>query len=367
MINSLYVHIPFCIKKCLYCDFNSYTSNELQDIYIDSLINEIKKIRSKKFETIFVGGGTPTILSLNNLNKLLKVLRKFNPVEYTFESNPGTITEKNLNLLKENGVNRLSIGLQAWQDSLLMKLGRVHSLNDFLDGYAAARRAGFNNVNIDLMFGVPDQRMEDWIETIKNVIAINPEHVSCYSLIIEEGTPFKRLYDENKLNLVDEDIERDMYHFAIKELKKAGYKHYEISNFSKKGFECKHNITYWNLNEYLGVGAGAHSYVDNKRFSNIKNLTQYINGAKENNIIEECSKQTYNDLLSEYMFLGLRMMEGICKKDFEKKFGESIEKIYGNEITKLIQKGLITNDISNIKLTPKGIDFSNQVFVEFLK
>jgi oxygen-independent coproporphyrinogen-3 oxidase len=351
----------------LYCDFNSYSNNELQDAYTDELINEIEKIDAKKFETIFVGGGTPTILSVNNLNKLLKVLRKFNPDEYTFESNPGTITEKNLSLLIESGVNRLSIGLQAWQDSLLIKLGRIHNLNDFLEGYAAARRVGFNNINIDLMFGIPDQSMEDWVETVKNVIAINPEHVSCYSLIIEEGTPFKRLYDENKLNLVDEDIERDMYHFAINELKKAGYQHYEISNFSKKGFECKHNITYWNLNEYLGVGAGAHSYVDNKRFYNIKNLTQYIKGAGENNIIEECSKQTYNDLLSEYMFLGLRMIEGICKKDFKKKFGESIEKIYGNEITNLIQKGLITDDNKYIKLTPKGIDFSNQVFVEFLK
>lgn len=367
MINSLYVHIPFCIKKCLYCDFNSYSNNELQDIYTNSLINEIEKINEESFETIFVGGGTPTILSLKNLKKILEALSKFHAIEYTFESNPGTITENNLNLLREYGVNRLSIGLQAWQDHLLTGLGRVHSLHDFLEGYEAARRAGFNNINIDLMFGIPDQGMEDWMESIDKVIEINPEHISCYSLIIEDGTPFKKLYDENKLNIVEEDIERDMYHYAINKLKQAGYLHYEISNFSKIGFECKHNITYWTLEEYLGAGAGAHSFVNNKRFSNFKSLSQYINGVRENNIIEECTFQRHNDLLSEYMFLGLRMMEGISKNHFKMKFGEDIESIYSNEISGLIQKGLIIENGNKIMLTPMGIDFSNQVFVEFIK
>ncbi|MDF2674851.1 MAG: oxygen-independent coproporphyrinogen oxidase, partial [Clostridiales bacterium] len=243
----------------------------------------------------------------------------------------------------------------------------IHSLNDFLESYKAARRVGFNNINIDLMFGIPDQNMEDWSETIKKVIEINPEHISCYSLIIEDGTPFKKLYEENKLNLVAEDTERDMYHFAINKLKQAGYLHYEISNFSRIGFECKHNITYWRLKDYLGVGAGAHSFVNNKRFSNFKNLSQYINGVRENNIIEESTIQRQNDLLSEYMFLGLRMIEGISKKDFKKRFGEDIKIIYGNEIRDLIQKGLINENKNDIVLTPKGIDFSNQVFVEFLK
>jgi oxygen-independent coproporphyrinogen-3 oxidase len=367
MIKSLYVHIPFCIRKCLYCDFNSCSNNELQDGYIDELVNEIQRIDIKNFETIFVGGGTPTILSLINLKKVLEALQKFNAAEYTFESNPGTINERNLSLLKEYGVNRLSIGLQAWQDSLLMKLGRIHNINDFLEGYNIARKVGFNNINVDLMFGIPDQRMEDWVETIRNVIEINPEHISCYGLIIEEGTPFKRLYDEDRLNLVEEDIERDMYHYAINELKQAGYEHYEISNFSKKGFECKHNITYWKLDEYLGVGAGSHSFINNKRFSNLKNIQKYINGVRENNIIEETSNVLQNDLLSEYMFLGLRMMDGISKMDFKKRFGENIEIIYGNEISDLIRKGLLIENNNNIKLSEKGIDFSNQVFVEFLK
>lgn len=367
MIKSLYVHIPFCIKKCSYCDFNSYSNSELQDEYINGLVREIEKINVNNFETIFVGGGTPTILSFNNLNKLLKALGRFTPSEFTFESNPGTITEDNLILLREHNVNRLSIGLQAWQDSLLMKLGRIHSLSDFLEGYSAARKAGFKNINIDLMFGIPDQSMEDWVETIKNIIDVNPEHLSCYSLIIEEGTPFKRLYDENKLNLVDDDIERDMYHYAINELKKAGYEHYEISNFSKKGFECNHNITYWKMDEYLGAGAGAHSFVQDKRFYNIKSPGMYIRGVRENNIIEECNTESKNDLMSEYMFLGLRMMEGIDKAEFKKRFGYDIESIYGKEIISLIEEGLIIENDSHIKLTPIGIDFSNQVFVEFLK
>lgn len=367
MIKSLYVHIPFCIKKCLYCDFNSCSNNELQDEYVDKLILEIKKLNIRKFETIFVGGGTPTILSLNNTEKLLRTLKIFNADEFTFESNPGTITENKIVLLRKYGVNRLSIGLQAWQDPLLRKLGRIHSLQDFMESYALARSAGFNNINVDLMFGIPDQSMEDWVETIENTIKINPEHISCYSLIIEEGTPYKKLYEENKLNLADEDTERDMYHYAINELKKAGYKHYEISNFSKKGYECKHNITYWRLDEYLGVGAGAYSFANNKRFSNIKNPSQYIKCLGENNIIEENTNEKLNDLLSEYMFLGLRMMEGISKRDFKQRFSKDIEEIYGKEISSLKNRELIIEDRGRIKLTPKGIDFSNQVFIEFLK
>lgn len=367
MIKSLYVHIPFCIKKCLYCDFNSSSNNELQDEYINKLITEIQRLNVNEFKTIFVGGGTPTILSIPNMEKLLKELNRFNADEFTFESNPGTINEEKLQLLKKYGVNRLSIGLQAWQNPLLERLGRIHNLDDFLEGYTAARKVGFNNINIDLMFGIPDQSMDNWKETIKNVIEINPEHISCYSLIIEEGTPFKLLYDENKLNLVDEDTERDMYHYCIDTLKKAGYKHYEISNFSKIGFECAHNITYWKLDEYLGVGAGSHSFVNNKRFSNIRNISEYINGVSENNIIEESSHESYNDLISEYMFLGLRMMDGISKSDFRKRFGEPIEKIYGKEISSMIQKGLLTQSNDRLQLTQLGIDLSNQVFVSFLK
>lgn len=367
MIKSLYVHIPFCIKKCSYCDFNSYSNSELQDEYVDGLIDEIENIHVNNFETIFVGGGTPTILSLSNLNKLLKALKRFTPYEYTFESNPGTLAEDNLVLLKDYGVNRLSIGLQAWQDPLLMKLGRIHKLQDFLDSYALARSIGFKNINVDLMFGIPDQSMKDWTLTVEKVIKINPEHISCYSLIIEEGTPYKKLYDENRLNLVDEDTERDMYHYVIDRLKKAGYKHYEISNFSREGYECMHNITYWKLDEYLGVGAGAHSFLNNKRFYNIKNPRQYINGVHENNIIEECNDEGYIDLVAEYMFLGLRMMEGINKNEFKKRFGKDIKAIYEKEISSLKQRGLIIENESNIKLTQRGIDFSNQVYVEFLK
>lgn len=370
MIKSLYVHIPFCIRKCSYCDFNSYSysNNSIQDRYIDGLVKEIDKININSFETVFVGGGTPTILSLENLNRLLKALARLKPREYTFESNPGTINEANLKLMKAYGVNRLSIGLQAWQDSLLNKLGRIHNIKDFLEGYELARKLGFNNINVDLMFGIPHQKMKDWTQTIENIIGINPEHISCYSLIIEEGTPFKKLYEENRLKLPNEDTERDMYHYAIERLKKAGYIQYEISNFSRKGFECLHNITYWKMNEYLGVGAGAHSFIHNKRFYNIKNPEQYINGVyDDNNNIDECIEETLSDLMSEFMFLGLRMLEGISKEDFRMRYCQDIKEIYGKEIISLKEMRLLNEDNSNIWLTPKGIDFSNQVFVEFLK
>jgi oxygen-independent coproporphyrinogen-3 oxidase len=366
MIKSLYVHIPFCLKKCLYCDFNSYANIELQDSYIDALIKEIGRIKINKFETVFIGGGTPTILSIKNLEKLMKAINKFDYGEYTFESNPGTINENTLKLMHEYGANRLSIGLQAWQNRLLKGLGRIHSIDDFLIGYETARKVGFKNINVDLMFGIPDQTMEDWVETIDNVIRIKPDHISCYSLIIEEGTPFYELYNNNKLNLVEEEIERDMYHYAISSLQSAGYDHYEISNFAKPGFECRHNITYWKQYEYIGVGAGAHSFLGGKRFHNSSGIKLYIKGIEENNITEDEITLTLNDEISEYMFLGLRMMEGISRNEFKEKFNTTIDAVYNEEISDLVRKVLLLDDGENIKLTDKGIDFSNQVFVQLL-
>jgi oxygen-independent coproporphyrinogen-3 oxidase len=334
---------------------------------MEALIKEIKQIEINKFETIFVGGGTPTILSIKNLEKLLKTLNRFDYGEYTFESNPGTINKDNLQLMNDNGVNRLSVGLQAWQNNLLKGLGRIHSINDFLTGFETARKVGFKNINVDLMFGIPNQRMEDWIETVGNVAAINPEHLSCYSLIVEEGTPFHELYSENKLNLVEEELERYMYHYAIDTLITSGYEHYEISNFTKPGFECRHNITYWKQDEYIGVGAGAHSFIDRKRFHNCRAVKQYIKGIEENNIIEDEISLSTNDEISEFMFLGLRMMEGISKDKFMEKFNTSVEAVYHEEIKDLTKKNLLIDDGEYIKLTSEGIDFSNQVFVELLR
>lgn len=367
MINSLYVHIPFCLKKCLYCDFNSYIDLYLQDEYIKSLVKEIERIDNLSFRTIFVGGGTPTVLSLNNLMALLESLKRFTPDEFTFEANPGTINKEKMLLMKEYGVNRISIGLQAWQDNLLQRLGRIHKLCDFLSSYEIIRNSGFNNINVDLMFAIPEQKMEDWVETVENVLRLNPEHISCYSLIIEEGTPFFDMYKEGKLDVADEDTEREMYYYTVKTLGKYGYNQYEISNFAKTGYECRHNITYWNAEEYIGVGAGAHSYTGCKRYSNYRSIYDYIKGIEMGSTVEEETILSINDEISEFMFMGLRMTQGIEKRKFKERFKTDIYNIYKKEIKDLIKKRLITDNGEFIRLTEKGIDLSNQVFVSFLK
>ena len=367
MINSLYVHIPFCVRKCLYCDFNSYgNALSFQDVYIKSLIKEIDKISQTKFKTIFIGGGTPTILSINNLKRLTEKLSKFTPEEFTIEANPGTIDQEKLKILKENGVNRISVGLQACQDRLLKKLGRIHSMDDFLRSYEMINRFEFKNINIDLMFAIPDQSFQDFQETLKCVTDLKPQHLSCYSLIVEEGTPFYDMYKEGRLKLADEDAERQMYYYCVKFLDEKGYKRYEISNFAKEGFKCSHNITYWKDEEYIGVGAGAHSYVSNNRYNNKYNITDYINGINNENEKENIERISKNDEMSEFMFMGLRLTQGIEKERFKERFKKDIYDIYENEIKELIKLKLIVDDDNNIFLTNRGIDVSNQVFLKFM-
>lgn len=365
-MEALYVHIPFCVKKCLYCDFNSYADTSLESQYIDALVEEINSIREKRLKTIFVGGGTPTILSYKNLETLLKVLEGFSVQEFSIECNPGTIEMDKLLLMKKHGVNRLSIGLQAWQDSLLKKLGRIHTLYDFLKSYTAARDAGFENINVDLMFDIPGQTLQDWKETIENVEALKPEHISCYSLIIEEGTPFYSMWEKDMLVLPDEEEDRRMYYYAVQRLKELGYRQYEISNFAKPGFECRHNIVYWKTKEYAGVGAGAHSYVDGCRYSNLYGVAEYIDGIRNGNAIDNKNAVTKNESMEEFMFLGLRMMEGVSKSCFNKRFGVSMEEVYGKQLEKFTSLKLLYDDGEIVRLTPRGIDVSNQVFEEFM-
>jgi oxygen-independent coproporphyrinogen III oxidase len=369
MIKSLYVHIPFCLKKCLYCDFNSYTNIDLQNSYLKALEKELLNIRQTKFETIFIGGGTPTILSINNLEYLLGMLKRFNASEFTIECNPGTLNGEKLKLMKDLGVNRLSIGLQAWQNKHLESLGRIHNQKEFIDNYKLAREYGFDNINIDLMFGIPNQTLEEWKETICNVIELKPEHLSCYGLIIEEGTPFYSLYEKGFYKAVDEDVERQMYYFVIDELKKNNYKHYEISNFAFPKHECRHNITYWKNEEYYGIGAGAHSYINKTRYSNVMDVEMYITNINKGNEswIENRIAVTRQDEISEYMFLGLRLLDGINKEQFKKRFDIDLYTLFGDEINELKTLKLIKETGNNIALTSLGVDLSNQVFLRFIK
>ncbi|MGL5575125.1 MAG: radical SAM family heme chaperone HemW, partial [Sarcina sp.] len=263
---SLYIHIPFCDQKCHYCDFPSFAGKgDLKDRYIDSLIKEINQningyINGYIIDTIFIGGGTPSSLSAAQLEKLLINVNNFefaNDIEFTVECNPGSITKEKLNVMKKYGVNRLSMGLQAVQNTLLKDLGRIHSYEVFKENFALARECGFENINVDLMFGLPKQKVSEWKESLAMICSLNPEHISAYSLIIEEGTRFNKLYEADKLKLPTEDEEREMYHLAKETLLKNGFSQYEISNYSKEGFECRHNIAYWKMNNWLGLGSAA--------------------------------------------------------------------------------------------------------------
>ncbi len=367
---SLYIHVPFCASKCLYCDFLSFSDkNAYFEDYKKAVINEIKSFTNKqkyKVNTIFIGGGTPSLMSENFICDILEcIYNNFhitNNAEITIETNPATVDKKKANCFKKAGINRVSIGLQAWQNHILKIIGRIHTRDQFLECFNIMRNAGFDNINIDIMFSLPKQSENDWEETVENILVLEPEHVSAYSLIIEEKTPFYKLYEENKLDVVSDDIDRNMYEFVKKKLKENGYIHYEISNFAKNGFECRHNIVYWKRKEYAGFGLGAHSFINGKRYSNTINIDEYI----KFNYIAETEKIGLRDSYAEFMFLGLRMIEGIERKSFKNEFGIDIDNVYKNEIEKNIKNGLLTDKNGVIKLTNKGIDLSNVVFAEFL-
>lgn len=367
---SLYIHVPFCASKCLYCDFLSFSDKKAYfEDYQKAIINEIKSFENKqkyKVNTIFIGGGTPSLMSENFICNILEcIYNNFhitNNVEITIETNPATVDKKKANCFKKAGINRVSIGLQAWQNNILRKLGRIHTRDQFLECFNIMRNTGFDNINIDIMFSLPEQSENDWKETVENVLILEPEHISAYSLIIEEGTPFYKLYKENKLDIVSDDIDRNMYETVKKKLKENGYIHYEISNFAKNSFECRHNIVYWKRKEYVGFGLGAHSFINGERYSNTRDINEYI----KFNYRLETEKVSLKDSYAEFMFLGLRMIEGIERKNFKNEFGIDIDNVYKNEIEKNVKSGLLTDKSGVIRLTDKGIDLSNVVFAEFL-
>ena len=365
---ELYIHIPFCIKKCNYCDFLSFPSNEeRREIYVQSLINEIEqtgKLLDKDayaVRSIFIGGGTPSILETQQMRSIFDAIRATFPIdsdaEITVEVNPGTVDKLKLMAYRNVGINRLSIGLQSTDDQELKMLGRIHTYKDFLDTYTLAREVGFQNINVDLMSGIPFQTLGGWEDTLKKVAELGLEHISANSLIIEEGTPFYEKYGEGeraearrRRELPDEDTERMMYQFTKNILWSYGYHRYEISNYAKEGYECRHNLGYWNRTEYLGIGTGAASLINNQRF---------VEGGE----IEVLSLQNQ---MEEYMFLWLRKIEGVSKTDFRQTFGRSIENAYGKVLIDMYQKQLLEDTGEYIRLTEKGIDVSNYVMSEFL-
>lgn len=371
---GIYIHIPFCIKKCEYCDFVSYCNKkEYVPQYINALKKEIKNNINKEYKitTIYIGGGTPSSIEENYIADIIETiklnmndedLKDFENIEVTIEVNPGTVNKEKLQGYKKIGINRLSIGLQETHNELLKSIGRIHTYEEFIKTYKLARKIGFNNINVDLMIALPNQTIQDIKENLEKITKLNPEHISVYSLILEEGTPFYNKYNENKIKLPDEELERNMYWYVKNTLENNGYMHYEISNFSKKGFESKHNMNCWNQEEYLGFGVAAHSYNNRIRYSNTNSIEEYIKGS--NKIIHE--EQTLEDMQKEYMLLGLRKIEGINIQKFKNKFAQNPIFIFKEQLNKLVAEELIIVDGNEIKLTNKGLDLANIVWEEFV-
>ena len=373
---GVYIHIPFCKQKCIYCDFISYANKkELQERYVQALIKEIKEWKKQnkdtRIDTIYIGGGTPSYLESGNIVKILDELKEqtLPNAQITIEVNPGTVTTRKLEDYKNAGVNRLSIGLQSTKDKLLKLIGRIHNFEEFLNTYEQTRKVGFDNINVDLMIGLPTQTIQDIKETLETVVELNPEHISVYSLIVEENTTMCDLIEQGKLKLPNEETERNMYWYVKNFLELQGYKHYEISNFSKPGYESIHNLNCWKQKQYRGFGVAAHSYVDRVRFSNTESLNEYIENIENNNFEENITiqeKQSIIEQQKEYMLLGLRKIEGVLIQDFKNKFADNPIFLFKEELQRLTDEKLIAIDYDRIKLTNKGLDLANLVWEEFV-
>ena len=383
---ELYIHIPFCAQKCRYCDFLSMAADEeTKNRYVEALMCEIsyygkqEKETDKALETVYFGGGTPSVIGSPNLVRILDCVKKYFPLkaecEVTVEVNPATIDGAGLCQLYENGVNRLSIGLQSAHNEELRLLGRIHGYEDFVKVFSQAREAGFGNINVDLLSALPGQSVEAYKDSLQRVIMLKPEHISSYSLILEEGTPFYESYVNRPEQLPDEETDRAMYHLTKELLKSAGYERYEISNYAKPGFESKHNSGYWKRVPYLGVGLGASSFLGGKRWKNAGNLKEYLQNWQKRDENYVCKPQfeefyalSLQDEMAEYLYLGLRMSRGISIKGFEECFGKRLFDVYGHEILKLEREGLLVVEegTDRLYLTDFGMDVSNYVFERFV-
>ena len=393
---SLYIHIPFCVRKCGYCDFLSAPADEkARDRYVQALLMEIERYQgtetaNRKIKTLYIGGGTPSILSVNQLDCIIQKIKcTFNfcdDIEASMEMNPGTASKEKCRALYQMGINRLSIGLQSTNDMELKTLGRIHSYEDFLNTYTWCREAGFQNINVDLMAALPYQTVESYTTGLRKIIRLAPEHISAYSLILEEGTPFYQKYNSGCYPLPDEEQERLMYRETEQILAQAGYERYEISNYAKKGYACRHNLVYWQGGDYLGLGLGSSSYMDGVRFHNTTDLNPYVN---QGAYVEDREELSVQARMEEFMFLGLRVMAGVSGTEFEKRFGKTMEDVYGDVLRKHEEEGLLRierkearkedrkeaaaaepakgkTNIEKVMLTTNGVDVSNYVFADFL-
>lgn len=372
---ELYFHVPFCVRKCLYCDFLSAPADEdTKRKYMEALLAEtagsVSSYGEYQVSSVFIGGGTPSVVPPSSIERLLAEVRKnwrlTQDAEVSIEVNPGTVTEEALVCYRRAGINRLSVGLQSADDEELAMLGRIHTWREFGDTYRAARRAGFANVNVDIMSALPAQTLSRYRETLNRVLALDPppEHISAYSLTVEEGTYFYEKYQKGTLELPDEETDREMYQMTKERLARSGYRRYEISNYARAGYECRHNCGYWRRKDYLGLGIGAASMVDNVRFRNGEDLRRYLAdppGCKEDIHVLSVPEQ-----MEEFLFLGLRMTAGVSFAEFEGLFGRGMEAVYGSVIHRNIQDGLLRMDSGRLALTDKGLDLSNYVMAQFL-
>jgi len=371
---GLYIHIPYCLHKCGYCDFNSHPENQEESIYyVDALTQELRSYSPKKYNvtSVFLGGGTPTILLPLQLKHILKTAQQvFNfktDCEITIEANPATIKLQNLQEIRETGYNRISIGVQSFDQKELQLLERVHSEKEIHSTIHRARSANFKNLSMDLIFALPDQTTEKWHSNLKQAIAKKPEHLSTYNLTIEPETAFFKLNQKGKITLPNEDTQLEMFDTTIRILKDAGYQHYEISNFSKPGMESQHNINYWNNGEYIGIGAGASSYLNGERFKNTKLPSKYIREIKVNkSAIETREKLEPINAMGETLMLGLRLLKGVSIDAFERRFQVSFDKLYGKTLDQLFHKELITYNQNRIALSKKGLFLADSVILQFM-
>ena len=380
---ELYFHIPFCVRKCLYCDFLSAPADEeVRRQYMDALMREVRG-RAEEYQgylvtSAFIGGGTPSVVDVRQIEELMATVQACYEVasdaELTIEVNPGTVDFGKLKIYRRAGINRLSIGLQSADDKELAVLGRIHSLQQFLDTYRDAREAGFDNINVDVMSALPGQNLESYQKTLQKITTLCPvpEHISAYSLILEEGTALFRQVKQGMIKLPDEEADREMYRDTKRILEQAGYRRYEISNYAKEGFACRHNIGYWKRQNYLGFGIGAASLINNMRFNNGSNIEIYLRDPL--NYQMEVQRLSFQEQMEEFMFLGLRLTEGVSALRFQKQFGQSLQEVYGSVIAQNEKEGLLQRYIRSVggvqeemlALTDFGLDVSNYVMSQFL-